>query len=76
MLAYLKSRGVEGQLYFVTEFGYGGLEDIDAVLEKYGPKPNVFAEDYQGFIRQICCATASNSIVTTSLAVLAAWMAV
>jgi hypothetical protein len=52
MLAYLKTRGVEGQLYFVTEFGYGGLEDIDAVLEKYGAKPREFVEDYQGFVRQ------------------------
>src|SRR5947209_1620914 len=52
MLAYLKTRGVEGQLYFVTEFGYGGLEDIDAVVEKYGPTPQAFVEDYQGFVRQ------------------------
>lgn len=52
MLAYLKTRGVEDQLYFVTEFGYGGLEDIDAVLEKYGSAPRPFVEDYQGFVRQ------------------------
>ncbi len=52
MLTYLKARGVEDQLYFVTEFGYGGLEDVDAVLEKYGDHPNSFVEDYQGFVRQ------------------------
>ena len=52
MLSYLKSRGVENQLYFVTEFGYGGLEDVDAVLEKYGDHPRPFVEDYQGFVRQ------------------------
>src|SRR5581483_6822526 len=52
MLQYLRTRGVEGQLYFVTEFGYGGLEDVDAVLTKYGPNPTAFTEDYQGFVRQ------------------------
>jgi hypothetical protein len=45
-------RGVDGRLYLVTEFGYGGLEDIDAVLEKYGSKPNTIMEDYRGFVRQ------------------------
>jgi hypothetical protein len=52
MLQYLRERGVAGQLYFVTEFGYGGLEDVDAVLEQYGRKPLTHMEDYQGFARQ------------------------
>jgi hypothetical protein len=52
MLTYLRTRGVEGQLYFVTEFGYGGLEDVDAVLRNYGASPRKFAEDFQGFVRQ------------------------
>jgi beta-glucuronidase len=51
-LRYLSSRGVPGQLYFITECGYGGLEDIDAVLEKYGPNPNKIMRDYQGFVQQ------------------------
>ncbi len=52
MLSYLRTRGVEGQLYFVTEFGYGGLEDINAVLEKYGSQQRPFVEDLAGFTRQ------------------------
>jgi beta-galactosidase len=52
VLEYWRKRGIEGQLYFVTEFGYGALEDIDAVLEKYGPNPNTKMEDYRGFVQQ------------------------
>ena len=52
MLEYWRKRGVPGQLYFVTEFGFGALEDIDAVLEKYGPHPKEHMEDYAGFVKQ------------------------
>jgi beta-galactosidase len=52
VLEYWRKRGVPGQLYFVTEFGFGGLEDIDAVLEKYGPNPAKHMEDYRGFVEQ------------------------
>lgn len=52
VLEYWRKRGIPGQLYFVTEFGYGALEDIDAVLEKYGPSSNKQMEDYRGFEQQ------------------------
>lgn len=52
VLQYWRKRGIEGQLYFVTEFGFGALEDIDAVLEKYGTKPTTYMEDYHGFVQQ------------------------
>jgi hypothetical protein len=52
VLEYWRKRGLPGQLFFVTEFGYGALEDIDAVLEKYGPNPNKKMEDYYGFAMQ------------------------
>jgi hypothetical protein len=52
VLQYWRKRGIEGQLYFVTEFGFGGLEDIDAVLAKYGSNPNKQMEDYRGFVQQ------------------------
>jgi len=52
MLGYLRTRGVPGQLYFVTETGYAGLEDFDAVLAKYGSAPNKTMLDYRGFARQ------------------------
>ena len=52
VLEYWRKRGIAGQLYFVSEFGYGALEDIDAVLEKYGPNPNEQMEDYRGFVQQ------------------------
>jgi len=52
VLQYWRKRGIEGQLYFVTEFGFGALEDIDAVLEKYGPNPTTYMEDYRGFVEQ------------------------
>jgi len=52
VLEYWRKRGIQGQLYFITEFGYGALEDIDAVLDKYGPNPNKQMEDYRGFVAQ------------------------
>ncbi len=52
VLKYWRNRGVPGRLYFTTEFGFGALEDIDAVLEKYGPNPNTHMEDYHGFVQQ------------------------
>jgi Glycosyl hydrolases family 2, sugar binding domain/Glycosyl hydrolases family 2, TIM barrel domain/Glycosyl hydrolases family 2 len=52
VLEYWRKRGVPGQLYFITEFGFGALEDIDAVLEKYGPNPRLYMEDYLGFVKQ------------------------
>jgi len=52
VLEYWRKRGIAGQLYFITEFGFGALEDIDAVLEKYGPNPNRYMEDYLGFVKQ------------------------
>jgi beta-galactosidase len=52
VLEYWRNRGIPGQLYFVTEFGYGTLEDVDAVLEKYGPHPVKRMEDYHGFAMQ------------------------
>lgn len=52
VLEYWRKRGIPGQLYFVTEFGFGALEDVDAVLEKYGPNPNKHMEDYRGFVEQ------------------------
>jgi hypothetical protein len=52
MLRYLRTRGVPGQLYFVTEAGYAALEDFDAVLAKYGNEPNKTMPDYRGFAIQ------------------------
>lgn len=52
VLEYWRKRGIPGQLYFVTEFGFGALEDVDAVLEKYGSNPNQQMEDYRGFVQQ------------------------
>jgi hypothetical protein len=52
VLEYWRRRGLPGQLYFVTEFAYGALEDFDAVLERYGAHPNGRMEDYRGFVQQ------------------------
>lgn len=52
VLKYWRDRGMPGQLYFVTEYGFGALEDIDAVLEKFGPNPIEHMEDYHGFVMQ------------------------
>lgn len=65
VLKYWRSRGLAGQLYFVTEFGFGGLEDIDAVLEQYGPEPKNWMEDYHGFVQQK--TEIDNAFVRTSV---------
>lgn len=52
VLEYWRNRGVSGRLYFTSEFGFGALEDVDAVLAKYGPTPNKAMEDYDGFAQQ------------------------
>jgi hypothetical protein len=45
---YLSTRGNAGQLCFFTEYGYGGMNDIESVLAKYGPYPRTYMEDYAG----------------------------
>jgi len=45
---YNRTRGVAGQLCFFSEYGYGGMNDLDSVLEKYGPSPKNYMEDYAG----------------------------
>jgi hypothetical protein len=49
---YFRTRGVPGQAYFVSECGIVGIADFDAVLERYGPKPNKSIADYRGFAEQ------------------------
>jgi beta-galactosidase len=45
---YCNQRGILGQLYFPTEFGFGGMNDIDSVLADYGDQPRRYMEDYRG----------------------------
>jgi beta-galactosidase len=47
---YNRTRGVMGQLCFFSEYGYGGMNDVDSVLAKYGPHPKAHMEDYAGHV--------------------------
>ena len=48
---YWRKRANPGGIFVSTEFGFGGMEDVDAVLAKYGPNPKRFMEDYRGFVQ-------------------------
>lgn len=47
---YLRYSGEPGQLFFLSEFGFGGLEDLPAVLEQYGESKDI-AKD-AAFVRE------------------------
>ncbi len=47
---YNRTRGVVGQLCFFSEYGYGGMNDVDSVLANYGPHPKAYMEDYAGHV--------------------------
>jgi hypothetical protein len=47
---YQQTRGVEGQLCFFSEYGYGGMNDLDSVLAKYGANPREYMEDYASHV--------------------------
>jgi beta-galactosidase len=49
--SYLERRSKVGQLTFFSEYGYGGMNDVDAVLEEYGDHPITYMEDYRGHVR-------------------------
>jgi beta-galactosidase/beta-glucuronidase len=48
---YNRTRGVVGQLTFFSEYGYGGMNDIESVLAHYGEHPKRHMEDYSGHVR-------------------------
>ena len=48
---YCNQKGIRGQLNFHTEYGFGGMADLDSVLADYGPHPKVQMEDYRGHFR-------------------------
>lgn len=48
---YNRSRGIVGKLAFFSEFGFGGMNDVESVLAKYGPHPKRHMEDYAGHVR-------------------------
>lgn len=43
---YNRTRGVAGQLCFFSEYGYGGMNDLESVLAHYGDHPLTYMEDY------------------------------
>lgn len=45
---YQQTRGAGGQLCFFSEYGYGGMNDLESVLAKYGAHPKRYMEDYAG----------------------------
>jgi hypothetical protein len=47
---YQSTRGVPGQLCFFSEYGYGGMNDIDSVLAHYGDHPRAHMEDYRSHV--------------------------
>lgn len=46
---YWNGRGEPGKLFFVTEFGHGGIPDLQRLLASYGEDFNPELEDYRGF---------------------------
>lgn len=40
-----------GNLFFVSEYGYGGMDDVERSLAQYGKRPRAYMEDYRGFVR-------------------------
>ncbi len=42
---YFRTTGVEGQLNYLSEFGFGGLGDLTAVLEEYAKRGDIEYED-------------------------------
>ncbi len=50
LLDYQQTRGREGQLCFFSEYGYGGMNDLESVLAKFGPHPKRYMEDYAGHV--------------------------
>lgn len=48
---YCYKRGRVGDLNFHTEFGIGGMNDIESVLSDYGDNPKTYMEDYAGNLR-------------------------
>ena len=36
---YINRRASEGQLCFFSEYGHGGMNDLEAVLKEYGDRP-------------------------------------
>lgn len=48
---YWHGTRVPGNLFFVSEYGYGGMDDVELSLAQYGDRPKVFMEDYRGFVR-------------------------
>lgn len=51
VLDYWRRRGTPGGLFFVSEYGFGGMDDVDAVLAWYGPQAQPQMEDYRGYVR-------------------------
>ena len=50
LLDYQQTRGMEGQLCFFSEYGYGGMNDLESVLAKYGPHARRHMEEYAGHV--------------------------
>jgi hypothetical protein len=48
---YNRTRGIVGQLCFFSEYGYGGMNDLESVLARYGANPKTYMEDYIGHDR-------------------------
>ena len=48
---YQQTRGIQGQLCFFSEYGYGGMNDIDSVLRRYGAEAKGYMEDYAGHVQ-------------------------
>jgi hypothetical protein len=42
---------VVGKLGFFSEYGFGGMNDIESVLASYGDHPKPYMEDYAGHLR-------------------------
>lgn len=48
---YWEKRGRPGVLFVNTEYGFGGMDDVEAVLASYGDNPKKHMEDYRGYVR-------------------------
>ncbi len=48
---YWNKRSGTGKLFFITEYGYGGMDDVEAMIESYRSQTTVETEDYRAYVR-------------------------
>ena len=48
---YWNKRSGTGELFFITEYGFGGMDDVEAMVESYRDQTRIETEDYRGYLR-------------------------